>query len=297
MEKELKGLVTITVTPFKEDGSVDEKSIRGLTESYIRQGVNGMTVLGNMGEVQKLTEQERMLVIENTVAQSNGRVPVLVGCTANSTDVAVHFCRQAEKAGAFGVMIAPPYNIKNEALLLKHYSLIAERTALPIVLQDEPTSTNVLLSPDFIAKLVESIDSIEYVKLEEAPTTIKITRVLEKTNKAKIFGGLFGMYFYEEMVRGASGVMTGFAFPEILVKMYDLFIAGKRDEARQHFYKYLPLIRFEGQLGMGGVAIRKEIYRMRDAIATSHVRFPAAPIDTKTLEELKDMIAFLGLKL
>ncbi|MNC62728.1 hypothetical protein D3C81_2080210 [compost metagenome] len=104
------------------------------------------------------------------------------------------------------------------------------------------------------------------------------------------------MYFYEELERGAVGIMTGFAYPEILVHTYDLFNAGKKQEARAYFYRYLPLIRFEAQLGIGGVTIRKETFKLRKAIASSHVRFPGTSVDPQTMEELQEMIAFLGLE-
>jgi len=103
------------------------------------------------------------------------------------------------------------------------------------------------------------------------------------------------MYFYEELARGAIGIMTGFAYPEILVRTYELFSGGREREAREYFFRYLPLIRFEAQLGVGGVGIRKEVFRMRGAISSSHVRFPAPALDKETLRELRDLVEFLGL--
>src|SRR3712207_8782562 len=82
------------------------------------------------------------------------------------------------------------------------------------------------------------------------------------------------MYFYEELVRGATGIMTGFAYQEILVRTYELFSEENKSEAREYFFRYLPLIRFEAQLGVGGVGIRKEVFKLRGAISSSHVRFP-----------------------
>jgi 4-hydroxy-tetrahydrodipicolinate synthase len=294
---DLKGLCVITLTPFHEDGSLDEESLRTLTEFYIKQGVQGMTILGIMGESHKLAEVERLKVTDIVLEVTNGRVPVVVGCSSPSTDVSVYLAKKAEEAGAFAIMIAPPANLKNEDMLTKHFSLIADQISIPIVLQDEPVTTGVLLSPKFIATLAEKVPRIQYVKLEEAPTTIKITKILEQTDRLKIFGGLGGVYFYEELHRGAVGIMTGFAYPEILVKTYELFTSGREAEARAYFYQYLPLIRFEAQLGIGGVTIRKETFKLRQAIASSHVRFPGAPVDARTMEELKDLIAFLGLAL
>ncbi|MCU6792195.1 dihydrodipicolinate synthase family protein [Paenibacillus sp. WQ 127069] len=291
---ELKGLCVITVTPFHEDGSLDEESLRKLTDFYIDCGVHGMTILGIMGEAHKLSEVERMQVIDIVLHQTKARVPVVVGCSAPGSNLAAEWALKAEHAGAAAVMIAPPVNLRNEDMLIRYFAMIADHISIPIVLQDEPVTTGVRLSPAFIARLVEKVPLIQYVKLEEAPTTIKISSILELTD-LRIFGGLGGMYLYEELDRGAVGIMTGFAYPEILVKTYDLFTAGNQDEARAYFYRFLPLIRFEAQLGIGGVTIRKETFKLRHTIASSHVRFPGTPVDKRTMQELQDMIAFLGL--
>lgn len=295
-EQNLQGFFTITVTPFNEDSSLDVKSVKTYTEHQLSKGVHGMTILGIMGEVGKLTEKERNQVMEATLEQNKGRVPIVVGCSASSTIIAVQYAKQAEAAGASAVMVAPPQKIGNETLLLQHYAKIAENISIPIVLQDEPVTTQVILKPNFIAKAGQEIDLIKYVKLEEAPTPMKIRNVLAKNPDLKIFGGLGGVHFYSELCSGAVGTMTGFAFPEVLVKTYELFAAGKKEESRAYFYHYLPLLVYEAQLGMGGVAIRKETYKLRGAIASGTVRFPSVPIDKQTMEELKAMVPFLGLK-
>jgi 4-hydroxy-tetrahydrodipicolinate synthase len=103
------------------------------------------------------------------------------------------------------------------------------------------------------------------------------------------------MYFYEELRRGAVGIMTGFAYPHVLVETYRLFVGGERRRAQEFFFRYLPLIRYEAQLGVGGVGIRKEIFKVRGMIASSHVRFPAPTLDEETLRELEDLVEVLGL--
>ncbi|RFU70303.1 dihydrodipicolinate synthase family protein [Peribacillus saganii] len=292
----IHGLCTIAITPFDNQGNVDTESIRSLTDFYINAGVQGITILGIMGEVNKLSEGERQKVTEVFIESVNGRVPVIVGCSAQGTNVSIELAKQAERLGAAALMIAPPANIKNLDVVFEHYRMVAEQISIPIVVQDEPVTTNVIMPPWFIAKICTEIENAKYVKLEEAPTTIKTTKILELIKgDISIFGGLNGMYFFEELDRGCSGIMTGFSYPEILVETYNLFTSGKRDEARKYFYKYLPLIRFEAQLGMGGVAIRKEIYKQRGAVSSGHTRFPGAGIDERTIVELKEMISFLDL--
>ena len=295
----LTGVCTITLTPFTEDGDVDLESIDSLAGLYLDSGVYGLTILGIMGEAHKLSDAERSMVVGRYIEAARDRVPVVVGCSAVATKVTVERAREAETAGAAAIMVAPPNNVKNLDLVFEHYRRVAEAVSVPVVVQDEPVNTGVIMPAPFIARVINEIEGCRYVKLEEAPTTIKITNLIEKIEdpdkRAGIFGGLGGMYFYEELARGAVGIMTGFAYQEILVRTYELFSEGRGREAREYFFRYLPLVRFEAQLGVGGVGIRKEVFKMRGAISSSHVRFPAPALDEETLRELEELVGLLGL--
>jgi 4-hydroxy-tetrahydrodipicolinate synthase len=295
----LTGVCTITLTPFTEGGDVDLESIDSLAGLYLDSGVYGLTILGIMGEAHKLSDEERSMVVGRYIEAARGRVPVVVGCSAMATKVTVERAREAETAGAAAIMVAPPNNVRNLDLVFEHYRRVAEAVSVPVVVQDEPVNTGVIMPAPFIARVINEIEGCRYVKLEEAPTTIKITNLIEKIEdpdkRAGIFGGLGGMYFYEELARGAVGIMTGFAYQEILVRTYELFSEGREREAREYFFRYLPLVRFEAQLGVGGVGIRKEVFKMRGAISSSHVRFPAPALDEETLRELEELVGLLGL--
>jgi 4-hydroxy-tetrahydrodipicolinate synthase len=292
----LRGVYTIALTPFTDKGDLDDKSIGSLSEFYVDAGVHGITILGIMGEAHKLSDAERRAITERYVSAVGGRVPVVVGCSAVATKVVAERVQEAEKAGATAVMVAPPNNQRSLDLVFEHYRRVAEVVSVPVVVQDEPVNTGVVMPAPFIVRLVNEIGGCRYVKLEEAPTTIKISSLLKGIEtEVGVFGGLGGMYFYEELVRGASGIMTGFAYPHVLVETYRLFVDGERREAQEYFFRYLPLIRFEAQLGVGGVGIRKEILKLRGAITSSHVRFPAPSLDEGTLQELEDLVEVLGL--
>jgi 4-hydroxy-tetrahydrodipicolinate synthase len=292
----LHGVCTIALTPFTEEGDLDEESIESLSDFYVDSGVHGVTVLGIMGEAHKLSDTERQAVTERYVSAVGGRVPVVVGCSAVATKVVVERAREAEAAGATAVMVAPPNNQRNLDLVFEHYRRVARAVSAPVVVQDEPVNTGVVMPATFLARVVDEIEGCRYVKLEEAPTTIKISSVLEKIEtEVGVFGGLGGMYFYEELARGAVGIMTGFAYPHVLVETYRLFVKGENREAQEYFFRYLPLIRFEAQLGVGGVGIRKEILKLRGVVSSSHVRFPAPTLDHETLRELGDLVEVLGL--
>jgi 4-hydroxy-tetrahydrodipicolinate synthase len=292
----LHGVCTIALTPFTDEGDLDEESIGSLAEFYLNSGVHGVTVLGIMGEAHKLSDAERQAVIERYVSAIGGRVPVVVGCSAVATKIVVERARAAEEAGAAAVMVAPPNNQRSLDLVFEHYRRVAEAVSVPVVVQDEPVNTGVVMPAPFIARLVDEIEGCRHVKLEEAPTTIKISALLKYAKtEVGVFGGLGGMYFYEELARGAVGIMTGFAYPHVLVETYRLYVRGENREAQEYFFRYLPLIRFEAQLGVGGVGIRKEILKLRGVISSSHVRFPAPALDEETLRELEDLVEVLGL--
>jgi 4-hydroxy-tetrahydrodipicolinate synthase len=293
---DLAGVLPITLTPFTDDGAVDDGSIDTLVEDYLGAGVHGLTILGIMGEAARLLDDEREAVLRRYLGAVAGRVPVVAGVSARATRMAIEYARRAEDAGAAAVMLAPPDNTKNLDLVFTHFRMVAEAVSVPVVVQDEPVNTGVTMPAPFLIRLLNEIEGCRYLKLEETPTLPKISAVRAGvTTPVGIFGGLGGLYLYEELLRGADGIMTGFGFPQVLVRTYELFCAGEREAAQEHFFRYLPLIRYEAQLGVGGVTIRKQVFARRGAIRSPHARFPAPPVDELTLAELDDLIAALGL--
>ena len=136
--------------------------------------------------------------------------------------------------------------------------------------------------------------SCRYLKLEDDPTAQKVTAILTANPDIGVFGGLGGNFMLEELQRGAIGMMTGFGFPEILVSIYRDFRAGATDSARDTFYRYLPLIRYENQAGLN-LPLRKLIYQKRGAMDHAAPRRPYPPLDETTLIELDVLIEHLGL--
>ena len=111
-----------------------------------------------------------------------------------------------------------------------------------------------------------------------------------------VFGGLGGAFLFEELQRGAIGTMTGFAYPEVLVSIYNYLQQNNIERARNIFYSWLPLIRYENSAGIG-LAIRKELMKRRGFIQTADVRSPTVPIDTRTEEELNDLLEALDMNI
>jgi 4-hydroxy-tetrahydrodipicolinate synthase len=123
----------------------------------------------------------------------------------------------------------------------------------------------------------------------------KIGAIRERTDKFEIFGGLGGMFLLEELKRGATGTMTGFAFTEILVAVYQAFNDERLSDAERIFDHYLPLIRYENQPVIN-LNIRKELLRRRGAIATAILRDPCVPISAGTHEEIDWILKRVGIE-
>ncbi|MBI3456848.1 MAG: dihydrodipicolinate synthase family protein [Candidatus Rokubacteria bacterium] len=293
---ELAGVIPITVTPFDETGRVDEESIATLVEFEIRCGVHGLNVLGIMGEAHKLTDPERQRVAEIFLKHVAGRLPVVVGASHGGTGAVIELSQAAEAAGAAAVMVAPPIGLRGADAILAHYRDVAAAIRIPVVVQDEPVTTGVLMPPELLARIAAEVEGCRYVKLEEPPTPTKTTalRRLPGGDRLRIFGGMNAMYFIEELRRGAAGIMTGFAFPDILVDVYTRFRAGDAAGAAAVYDRYASFIRYEGQQGIG-LALRKEVLRRRGAIRTGFVRPPGPRLDDITRAELGDILARMGL--
>jgi len=297
MSRIVSGVYAITATPFDEQGRVDEESIASLVEFEITAGVHGLNVLGIMGEAHKLTEGERRRVAELFLKHVGGRVPVVVGTSHAGVVPAIELSRAAEARGASAVMVAPPSGLKTPEAILAHYRAVGAAVRIPVVVQDEPVTTGVLMPASLLVRIAQEVEACRIIKLEEAPTPTKVTQIRKLAGTAvQIFGGLGGAYFMEELARGADGIMTGFAFPEILVEIFAKFTTGQPADAAAVFDRYASLIRYEAQQGIG-LALRKEILRRRGAIRTATVRAPSPTLDEVTQRELDGILQRMGLEL
>ncbi len=283
--KRLRGTYPIVPTPFDRAGQVDARSIASLAEFMGQRGVAGLAILGVMGEAQKLTDAERRRVVEAFRKALPAGCHLVVGTGAAGTDAAVAFSREAVELGADALLVAPP-PVQKDEVILAYYRRINDAVDVPIVLHDYPESTKILMSPRLIAELHKELSRVQYIKLEDPPTVMKIAKVRQLAGESLgVFGALGGMYAFEELDVGALGIMTGFVYPELLVRLQALVDAGKRSEAAALFYSILPLIRFEFQPGLG-VSLRKEILVRRGAIDHATVRHPGAVADEQTLAHL-----------
>jgi 4-hydroxy-tetrahydrodipicolinate synthase len=303
LDASAKGVYTISATPFTDSGDIDWPSVDSLVEFYLQCGVQGLTVLGMMGEAQKLSEQESEELTLHVLRRVNSRVPVIVGVSNPGTANLVKLSRMAMDSGACGVMIAPLTGLKTEAQIVSYFADVVAALGdnVPVCYQDYPQSTQADISAQSFLKIIEAHPSVVMFKHEDCPGLKKLTQIRQACDGGarryiSILVGNGGLYVPQELARGADGIMTGFAYPEMLVSVCALFTAGRSSEAEDLFDIYLPLLRHEQQPGFG-LAVRKEILRRRGAIRSAATRAPGPKLDALDVAELDRLLARLQARL
>ena len=300
--RDSSGVFIIAATPFTDNGEIDHDSLRRLVDFYAGHGVTGLTILGMMGEANKMTPEERRAVIDTVIDQAAG-LPVIVGVSdagmRNLTDLAAH----AMDRGAAGVMVAPAAGPAREDRIEGYFRAVAQALGpdVPMVFQDFPLATGLPVSAALIRRLSSDLPQMVMLKHEDWPGLSKITalRADEKTPgtpRLSILVGNGGLYLPQELQRGADGAMTGFAYPEALVQTVALHRAGQVDAAEDFFDRYLSILRHEQQPGFG-LAVRKHVLMRRGAIASAATRAPGPKLGAIDIAEVERLMARLETRL
>lgn len=288
-----RGVYVIAVTPFHADGALDLESTDRMVDFYLSAGATGLTVLGMMGESQKLTIEESQLLVRRILARVAGKVPVVVGVSAPGFAQMASLTEMVMADGAAGVMIAPPSSLRTDDQIITYYRQAVEFIGdVPFVLQDFPLVTNVQMSVPVIRRIVNELPSCVCLKHEDWPgldkiSALRVPGALDR--RISILCGNGGMFLPEEMARGADGAMTGFAYPEMMVAVVGHMQAGQADRAQDIFDAYLPLARYEQQPILG-LAVRKYTMARRGIIANAALRRPGGALTPGSIAEIDRLI-------
>ena len=286
----IEGVVPILITPFFDDGRIDEASLRSLIDFNVDAGIDGLGVaLGS--EVFKFSEAERAEIVRIVVSQTNKRVPVIIHTGAAGTHLAVQHAIAAEKGGADALMIMPPTFFPVGAdEIFDYYSAINAAVSIPMILQDIPQAP---ISPGLALRLADNCKNIKYIKVETLPMTQKVADMAKAvTGRLTIFGGAGGVYFIEELRRGARGTMPFCSQPAEYVAVWNLFNQGDETGARKVFNDaFIGMNRLGGQGGDLFYHAHKQLLVRRGIIRTAHVRSPTMKIDPLTQREIDDVLA------
>lgn len=246
MRKLIRGTFTVMVTAFDADNGLDLEAQSNFTDWQVQQGINGLIPLGSTGEFLSMSFAEKAKVAECVINSVNGRVPVLVGAGAESTEEVIDNVQMAENLGADGTMIIPPfYSTPTRSEILKHFERISQNASKPIMLYNNPATANVDLTPDLVAEL-SHLENVDFIK-ESTMDVTRVRDILEYCEgRMQVFGGIMG---YESFLSGATGwVAVGSnimpkEFQQLFTMTYD---EQNLAEACKIYTKILPIIRLVG---------------------------------------------------
>ena len=275
----LEGVFSVLPTAFHEDGTLDLDGTAALAGAHVDAGVAGLTSLGVMGEAAELSEDERGSVLATVLEASAGR-PVVVGVTGPSADVVASRARDAAEAGVAGVMVSP-----TATLGLREGVAAAATAGLPIVVQDYPAGSGVVVSVEDLVDVAAGEPLVVGVKAEAPPTSGAIEAVRTRAPGVGAVGGLGGIFLIDELRAGATGTMTGLPVPEQLVAIVRSFPTDP-EGAEQRWTSLLPLIRLEA-FPPFNLAARKEVWRLRGVIASARCRRAGAHLDDRSRDDIQ----------
>ncbi|HSI41337.1 MAG TPA: dihydrodipicolinate synthase family protein [Xanthobacteraceae bacterium] len=295
LHRNFRGNLPIVPTPFHQNGELALDDIGMMVDYYQRCGVDGLTILGVMGEAFKLSAAETKACIDEFLRCAKGRLAIVVGVSDKSLARSAEVGSYAVENGADAVMLLPLQGLKTDDAVVGFFERYAKETGgrVPICVQDDPPVSNVELTVAAWCR-ISKIEPVIMLKHEPFPGLQKLSQILEarkngEARQASILTSSNGMYLPQELERGCDGSMIGVAYADAITQMTKQFWAGDSDKMFDLHDALLPLIRHEKQAAFG-LSVRKEILRRRGAISTGTVRYPGAALDARDLAELDRLI-------
>jgi 4-hydroxy-tetrahydrodipicolinate synthase len=234
MAVQFRGSYTVSITPFTEDGTkIDIPAWKRFLDWQIEVGVPGIIILGTTGEFLTVSDDERSLLVGTTVKHVRGRMHVLVGTMNAHTPRAVRYSREAEELGADGLMIIPPYYYTpTEDEIFNYYKAICAKVSIPIMLYNNPFTSNVDMSAKLVARLTKAFDQVRYIK-EASQEMARVYDIIEETKG--VMNVFAGQRIVESYLYGAVGYVNPYGnyIPRASHRICDFIAEGRLEEAKK----------------------------------------------------------------
>jgi dihydrodipicolinate synthase/N-acetylneuraminate lyase len=247
-----QGVFPVVPTTFTETGELDLDSQKRCVDFMIDAGSNGLCILANFSEQFVLSDAERELLTTTILEHVQGRVPVIVTTTHFSTQVCAQRSQRAQQAGAAMVMVMPPYHgatiRATEDKTCEFFARLSDAIDIPIMIQDAPVS-GTTLSAALLARMAREIAQVSYFKIETPGAASKLRELIRLGGDAIIgpWDGEEAITLLPDLDAGATGAMTGGAYPDGIRLIVDAFAAGRRNDAAAAYQRWLPLINYENR--------------------------------------------------
>ncbi len=290
-----EGAYTALVTPFKNN-KIDYDALEKHIEFQIQEGIDGVIPMGTTGESPTLSFEEHEEFIRRVVKIVNKRVKVIAGTGANSTDEAIWLTKGAEDAGVDGSLsVNPYYNKPTQKGLIAHYEAIAKSTKLPIILYNIPGRSGVNFLPESVRELLQRVDNIAAMKEASGDINQMMKFVELCGDRVTLLSGDDNLLLPLLSI-GGKGVISVLSniLPADVKKTITLYNDKKVDEAREHFYKLLPLCRAMF-LETNPIPIKAAMEMT--GFCGGEMRLPMVPLSDDNREKLRKILTDYGVKL
>lgn len=289
MQKKLHGLFPILLTPFKNNLEVDYSALNKLVDYYKMSGVDGITCLGEVSEVDFLNDEEKNSILKTVLNALKGEMPVIAGCGRGPLEPTSAAIADAFKIGVSAALVPPPKNAKMlPDEIYAYYMQVDRKAGGPIIILDNPSLGYPLIPVEIISGLVNDSSHIGGIKVEDQPTILKIAS-LRREVKAdlSIYGASHGRNLYWEMERTIDGVITSAPIPSHMLSVWKLFHEAKKDKAYEAFLSSLPLAYF---LQEKPVSVKKEILRHLGIFPNNIVRKQGDSLNPDVARDLDALV-------
>jgi 4-hydroxy-tetrahydrodipicolinate synthase len=291
----MRGCATALVTPFKDDGTIDEGRLRALVDRQITGGVRLLVPCGTTGESATMTEAEDQRVIAITVEVARGRARVIAGTGSNSTAAAIEYSQRARDLGADAMLqVAPYYNKPTQEGLYAHFRAIAEAVPeTPIMLYNVPGRTSSNIAAQTVLSLTRDCENIVAIK-EASGNLSQIMEILrERPENFCVLSGDDAVTL-PLIALGAEGIVSVASneIPDLMSRMTELALAGNWSEARALHYRLLPLMEINFIESSPG-PVKAAMAMM--GLLEENFRLPLVPIQEKSRARIREVISELGL--
>src|SRR4051812_5326261 len=280
-----RGVFPVVPTVFDASGALDLEGQLRAVDFMIDAGSEGLCILANFSEQFVLTDAERDQVMQAVLRHVGGRVPVIVTTTHFGTAICAERSRRAQEAGAAMVMIMPPYHGATirvgEGAIFDFFRRVSDAVDIPIMIQDAPVSGTPLPAP-FLARMAREVEHVSYFKIETAQAAAKLRELIALGGDAVVgpWDGEEAITLMADLDAGATGAMTGGAYPDGIRQITDAYAAGRRDEAMDAYERWLPLINYENR--QCGLLACKALMQAGGVIAHETARLPIQPLHPAT---------------
>mgnify|MGYP000739972243 CR=1 FL=1 len=284
-----KGSIPALVTPFKEDGSIDEERLRFLINWHIKNKSDAILVCGTTGESATLTHKEHKEVIKIAVEEAKGRIPIIAGAGSNSTNEALELAQFSKKVGADAILVITPYyNKPTQEGLYQHYRKIAKEVKLPLIIYNVPSRTGINISPQTVARLYKECKNIVGIK-EASGCLDQITKIMTLVDRRFILLSGSDEITLPILSVGGRGVISVVAnvMPRKTHDLVESFLKGNYEKAKKlqlYLYDLIKALFIE----TNPIPVKTALGLM--GLINPTLRLPLCKMSQNNLEKLKEVL-------